>query len=648
MFFRAEKRSSSFTITQRSVHSMDTSYVEGKPVKLGWFDRVIQHIFGTIPLHTLTKEMGAARVSDVLTYYGRSLRKFLGLAIFVLLSATIAAILELIVPIYYKEFFDTLANASAREEVKIVLLKIVALIFGVHLAIWTLRRGFLFGMIRLARDMMIDLRTEAFGYLLAHSRSFFGSNFTGSLVQKVGRYQRSYDRIADSIVFNVIPTVILVFGSLVVIYQHNTTFAQVAAVWIVLVITCNYVFSSWKLKYDEFRAAADSKLSGTTADILSNHQTVEAHRSHMREVERHASHTKTQMHAAAFTWSAWWLFHTFQELSVYVIQFFCFFIGVYFWVEGSFTLGTFVLLQSYVFALTDRVWNFGQVIRDIYESIADAKEMVYLLERPHDIKEADHAISLPRVCGNIEFRDVSFSYENKAVLKHISHVIRPGERVGIVGPSGAGKSTLIKLLPRFMDVSGGAILVDGHDVRSLSHECLGAAMSIVPQDPDLFHRTLMENIRYGKPSATDSEVIEAARNAHCHEFISALPHGYNTLVGERGVKLSGGERQRVAIARAFLRNAPILILDESTASLDSESEHHIQESLARLLEGRTTIVIAHRLSTIRHLDRIIVIDAGEIVEIGTHDALMQQSGTYAHLWNLQQHGFVQNKNLMTA
>jgi ATP-binding cassette subfamily B protein len=312
--------------------------------------------------------------------------------------------------------------------------------------------------------------------------------------------------------------------------------------------------------------------------------------------------------------------------------------AVRYWLQGVLTLGDFVLLRSYLSQLTEEVRSMGGNIRRIYEAIADANEMTQILLMPHEITDENRAATLIVPKGAIEFRNVQFSYlaGNKLVLQDFSLNTKSGERVGIVGPSGGGKSTILKLLVRLYDINSGAILIDHQDIAKVTQSSLHQNIAYVPQDPELFHRSLIDNIRYPKPWASDDEVIRAAKLAHCHEFISAFPLGYETLVGERGLKLSGGERQRVAIARAILMDAPILVLDEATSSLDSESEMYIQDSLAKLFVGRTVVAVAHRLSTIRKMDRIVVVKDGHIIEEGSHDLLVRlEDGIYQRLWNLQ-------------
>jgi ATP-binding cassette subfamily B protein len=316
--------------------------------------------------------------------------------------------------------------------------------------------------------------------------------------------------------------------------------------------------------------------------------------------------------------------------------------AIQFWSNGLLSIGDFVLIQSYLIIIFNKLWGFGRVIRHFYEHLADAEEMTEILDTPHDITDIKHAKELVVKKGKIEFVGVNFYYhKTRKVIDRLDLKIKPGERIALIGPSGAGKSTIMKLLLRQYDVTSGKILIDGQHISKVTQASLWQNISLVPQDPVLFHRTLIENIRYGNPDANKEEVLAASKLAHCHEFINEFPDAYETYVGERGVKLSGGERQRVAIARAMLRGAPILVLDEATSSLDSESEMFIQDALDKLMKKKTVIVIAHRLSTIMKVDRILVIDQGKIVESGTHKELLgKKKGIYKKLWKLQAGGFL--------
>ncbi|HEV8601679.1 MAG TPA: ABC transporter ATP-binding protein, partial [Patescibacteria group bacterium] len=324
-----------------------------------------------------------------------------------------------------------------------------------------------------------------------------------------------------------------------------------------------------------------------------------------------------------------------------LLEFILLFMAVKFWQQGKLTLGDFALLEGFMVQMFGQLWDMGKHIKNIYSRLGDAEEMTTILTTEHEIKDAVGATELTVPKGQIEFLNVTFGYHNKRnVFDHFNLTIKAGERVALIGPSGGGKTTVVKLLFRFFDIQGGKITIDGQDISQVSQESLRAGLALVPQEPILFHRSLYDNIAYGNPGAAKEDVIRAAKLAHCHEFITKFPEQYETFVGERGVKLSGGERQRVAIARAILKNAPILVLDEATSSLDSESEFYIQDALKNLMINKTTIVIAHRLSTIMQMDRIIVIDKGKVTEEGKHAELLKvNQGTYQKLWHIQAGGF---------
>ena len=428
----------------------------------------------------------------------------------------------------------------------------------------------------------------------------------------------------------------------VVLALRNLILGVVMLSWVIVFVAINIIVAKYKLKYDVERSEADTKIGAHLADTITNNVNIKLFVGFDKEVQAHKDLNKDLLKKRLKTWNLNNIFEAIQGILGIILEVVLFYIAIKLWNQGRLTVGDFALIQSYIVVILNRVWDFGNVVRRIYESLADAQEMTEILKKPHEVQDILLAKDLKVMAGEIEFKDVVFNYRaTRAILKKFNLQIHSGEKVALIGPSGAGKSTLVKLLLRMHDVSGGKIFIDGQNISKVTQESLWKNISLVPQDPILFHRTLRENIRYGRLDATDEEVEKAAKLAHCHEFISDLEKGYDTFVGERGVKLSGGERQRVAIARAILKNAPILFLDEATSSLDSESEHFIQEALKILMTGKTVIMIAHRLSTIMSADRILVIDHGEIVEDGSHKELLKKkTGLYKKLWDLQAGGFI--------
>jgi len=311
------------------------------------------------------------------------------------------------------------------------------------------------------------------------------------------------------------------------------------------------------------------------------------------------------------------------------------------WTQGWVSIGDFTLVIMLSFGLLGMIWWMSFQLRVFFKEIGTIKSALMLIAKEHDIQNAPDAKGLVVTKGSIQFDDVNFYYKrNNVLFDQFSVTIHPGEKIGLIGFSGAGKSTFVNLIMRFYDVSRGSIKIDGQNIKSVTQNSLHENIAMIPQDPSLFHRSLMENIRYGHINASDDEVIQAAKLAHCHDFIMTLDQGYDSLVGDRGIKLSGGQRQRIAIARAILKNALILILDEATSSLDSVTEKLIQTSLKQLMAGKTTIVIAHRLSTLAEMDRLLVFKDGEIVEDGDHQALLKQNGHFAKMWRMQAGGFL--------
>ncbi len=566
--------------------------------------------------------------------------KFWGFIIF--FSVVGASATNAIVPIYYKNFFDVLGSGGSREEISKSLIAILITILTILFINWILWRICTFSSSYFQSRIIADLSNTCFIYLHKHSFSYFNNNFTGSLVKRVSYFTRSFEEIIDKITWQFIPLVVNIGIIIVVLIYKNFTMGFIVIAWLLVILVINWFMAKFKMKFDIKRSEAQTEATGFLSDTITNNANIKLFCGYEREVNSYSALNEKVFKLRKYAWDLDNIFEAVQTLLIVGLEIGIFYLGIKLWEEGKFTVGDFVLLQSYVLIIFYNIWNFGKMIRHLYYNLADAEEMTILLNTPLEIADIPNAKNLNVSGGKIEFKNVDFYYyKTRKILKGFNMNIALRERVALIGPSGAGKTTVVKLLLRNHDVSSGKILIDGQDVSKITQNSLWRNLSLVPQDPILFHRTLLENIRYGKPDATNEEIIEASKLAHCHEFISVLPEKYDTYVGERGIKLSGGERQRVAIARAILRNAPILILDEATSSLDSESEGLIQDALEKLMEDKTVIVIAHRLSTIIKMDRIIFIDEGTIKEEGGHkDLLEKQNGSYRRLWEIQAGGFI--------
>ena len=554
-------------------------------------------------------------------------------------------IASLFVPIYYKKFFDVLGVAGAQHSSAVsALVHLIIIILVLHLINWACWRIGMFWYNTMQSRVMARLKQDAFSYTLFHSYNFFANNFTGGIVQKVNRFSRSFEALCDVMAFNIMPVAVTIVGSIIVTWFIAPIISFVILGWVVLFLAFNILFSKWKITYDVAASEADSKTTGYLADTISNNTAVSFFTGQGYESKGFKDISNDQRVKQRFSWFLGEISEGIQAFLVILVEFFVFYYAIKYWASGLATIGVFVLAQTYIIGLAGQLWGLSSVVRRISESIADSKEMVDILLTPYEIQDIPNAQKLVVPKGEIEFKNVGFNFnETREVLSDINLTIKPGEKVAIIGPSGAGKTTFVRLIMRLYDVTKGAIMIDGQDIHTVTQDSLRDYVGFVPQDPILFHRTLMDNIRYGRRDATDEEVMQAAHLAHCDEFIETLPLKYETFVGERGIKLSGGERQRIAIARAILKKAPILILDEATSSLDSHSEFLIQDALDHLMSGCTTIVIAHRLSTIKKMDRIVAIQDGKVAEEGTHDELVhKKNGLYKKLWDLQVSGFIQS------
>lgn len=584
------------------------------------------------------------RIRDVVFSMWHGMSREWSVVLAIIIGIGGASAFEIATPLYYKKFFDTLSSELSKAELVPQLVHYIMVVLALNGAAWVCWRVGSFAIARFEARSMATLRQQAYDRLLYHSYAFFTDNFAGALVQRVGRYARAFERFTDRITWDILPLIVRISGAVIVTAYIFPILAVIIFAWVFLYIMVNYFYSRWRLKYNLEMVQADSHTTAVLADSITNQNNIDIFSQHENEQKHFKEVTEDQSRITLRNWNVGQGLDAIQAGFIAIIEFIIFYVTIHYWEQGLVTIGTFILVQLYVLGLGRRLWDFGRIIRDFYEGFADAKEMVEIMNLPYEIKNAPNAEPLHVSGGEVVFRDVVFAFnQTREVLKNINFTIRAGEKIAIVGPSGAGKTTFVRLLLRFYDVTSGKILIDGQNICHATLETLRNNVSLVPQDPLLFHRTIMENIRYGRPDATEAEVIEAACLAHCDEFINVLPMKYETYVGERGIKLSGGERQRVAIARAILKNAPILVLDEATSSLDSHSEALIQDALDTLMKGKTVVVVAHRLSTIRKMDRIIVLKDGEIIEEGTHDSLTSQDGSlYSKLWDLQAGGFLRD------
>ena len=584
------------------------------------------------------------RARDVFRTYYNALRRYPALTALVFLGGIVMQLGDLIAPLYMRTIFNTLASGIPG----IATLHLLIQTIGIITTIWIVRLGArrlqYRSVTRISGHVMADLFSTTFAYLIRHSHNFFISHFAGSLTHKVLKFARGFEIIFDSIVMDFFPTALFVIGAISILFYRNHVLGTILGVWSVVFIVFQIYASRLRQPLRIARSEADTKTTATLADAISNQNTITLFSGEVHEGRLFDAVVGLWKKAALRSWLADDVIWGVMGLFTIGVEVALLYGASVFWSRGQFTVGDFVLIQLYLLSTFDRLVNINRQLRGFYDAYADASEMVAILNEPHEIADMARAPSLSVSHGVINFSSVGFHFQSeRPILGNLNLTIAGGEKVALVGPSGAGKSTITKLLLRLYEVTSGAIEIDGQNVAHVSQTSLREQIAFVPQEPILFHRSLMENIRYGRRDATDEEVFDAARKAHCHEFILGLREGYSTLVGERGLRLSGGERQRVAIARAILKNAPILVLDEATSSLDSESESLIQDSLKVLMQGKTVLVIAHRLSTIMNMDRIIVLEGGSVVADGTHEALLKEDGLYQKLWSIQAGGFISDE-----
>jgi ABC-type multidrug transport system fused ATPase/permease subunit len=477
-------------------------------------------------------------------------------------------------------------------------------------------------------------------YITLHSRSYFSDRFGGSLANKIGHSANGVRGLVEKLLWQFFEFFVGIIASFVLLMTVNIKVAGIFLIWVSFAIAFNLYRAHKRIPFSSASQKIETRMTGATVDLLSNISAMHEYARRLFEVDRINKVILERRTTALRNWHFGEITLTLNGLMQDLFAGAMVLLTVLLVSQGSLSPGDIVLIVALIYRMEDQFIFLGSHINELSEQWGEIQESLDEILLAHEIIDATDAKKLIVTKGEIVFDAMRFAYAESTVFPGLSVHIKGGERVGLVGRSGAGKSTLVRLLMRHHDLTSGAIYIDGQDISTVIQDTLHQAIAIVPQESILFHRSIRDNIAYGKPDATEIEIQQAAKRAQAHDFIERLSGGYDSMVGERGVKLSGGERQRVAIARAILKDAPILILDEATASLDSESEVAIQKALHTLMEKKTVIAIAHRLSTLREMDRIIVLDRGEIVEEGTHDKLIASGGIYSELWNHQAGGFI--------
>lgn len=587
-------------------------------------------------------------VTRTLHYFWQEIKRYKWLSLIALVTTVLIVFVNSILgPLVFADLIGKVSETSDLASILPELMKeaiFYLVCYGVSNLILDQIR--LFTCWRMEIKSMYDLANDCFRVVSEQSMQFHSDRFSGSIVTQTNKFVGAFERLWDVIVWEIVPLISRVVMTILVMWPLSPWFA----VGIVTLLVFYTIIAGGSYRgighLNDEEAEAQAKQTGQLADSISNIISVKSYARERYEASRYKSFSQKFYQASNNLLGA-----TIKRNLVFSVVEICFMgLLLAFLVYGPGWLGisvsTMVLIVSYANGMLGELWSVNGIFKNINRVFGDAHEMTLILDTVDDVVDAADAKPLEMHEDSVEFKDITFRHSDakSPIFQNFNLKIKPGERVGLVGVSGSGKTTLTKLLLRFADVSEGGVLVSGQDIKKVTQESLRENVAYVPQETALFHRSIAENIAYGRPDATPEEIQRAAKLANAHDFIMELPDGYDTLVGERGIKLSGGQRQRVAIARAILKDAPILVLDEATSALDSESEALIQDALNSLMKGRTSVVIAHRLSTVADLDRIVVLQDGNIVEQGNHHELLKNlDGVYHHLWSRQSGAFMEDE-----
>lgn len=542
---------------------------------------------------------------------------------------------------YISKVVDLFSSNLERADIfkQAVFLVILASVLSLVRAL--LLNSFIFIEARAVPTLRSIISKDLFEYAHKHSTAFFDEEMAGNVSGKIRTMVDSSISMYYLSSWGVLQFLASFVWTFVFMFKIDSGMALIMLVLMSISVIFLYYLTNTLTPYAKKTAKALSESNGVLVDSITNASLVKSfgrfgfeRRNFFKSLRKAAKVDKEE--TMKYAWV-----NLSQNVLKSVLEIVFFIIPIIYWYHGKISIGDFVMVQTLIFTVSASYNRIMMLFSDTARRIGQIQDGIELLSKPYDITNSSNAKLLSTTAGDVVFENVLYHYKtSKPLFENFNLRITQGEKVGIVGESGAGKSTLVKILSRYYDVQKGEIKIGSQNIKDVTLKSLRETISLIPQDPSLFNRTIMENIRYGNLGASDEEVFEAARKAYCHDFISALQQGYQSKVGDRGVMLSGGERQRVAIARAILKNSPILILDEATSALDSESEKYIQESLKVLMEGKTVIAIAHRLSTLREMDRIVVLDKGSIIEEGSHQSLLRKKGVYHNFYDMQSAGFI--------